>query len=120
MVDVECCFLSSAAWIRMVFVSEWCVNFTRSRPADAPQYVDRTPLRNGSEPGCKWAVRIVGLPRAVNGEQCFLHNVVYQIGSYSLATRHPFDRRYAVAQQRFVGGSIAGLRGDHPGRPPTI
>ena len=47
----------------------------------------------------------------MNGEQCFLHNVVYQIGSYSLATRHPFYKRYAVAQQRFIGGSIAGLPG---------
>jgi hypothetical protein len=53
MVDMKCHFLGIVAWVRMVFVSEWCVNFTGSSLADAPQYVDRTPLRNGSEPGCK-------------------------------------------------------------------
>ena len=47
LVDVECWLLGTAAWIRMVFVSEWCVNFMGSHPASAPQSVDRTPLRNG-------------------------------------------------------------------------
>ena len=56
----------------------------------------------------------------MNGEQRFLHNIVYKISSYSLGTRYPLDERDTVAQQCFVGGSIAGLGGDHPGRPPAI
>ena len=56
----------------------------------------------------------------MNGQQRFLHNIVYEIGSYSFAARHPCDEGYAVAQQRFVDCAIAGLGGDHPSRPPTI
>src|SRR5260370_17281351 len=118
MVDVKCRFFGIVASIRMVFVSEWCVNFTISGPADAAQSVDRTPLRNGSEPSCERTIWIVGLARPVNGEQGFLHNVVNQIGSYSLATRHSRDERYALAYQRFLRASITSLPANHPHPPP--
>src|ERR1700675_42086 len=104
----------------MVLISEWRINFAGARPAIAAQSVDRAPLRNGSEPSRERTIWIVGLPRLMNGEQRFLNDIVHKIGSYSLATRHPFYKRYAVAQQRFIGGSIAGLSGDHPGCPPTV
>ena len=34
-VDLECCFLGITAWIGMIFVSEWRINFTISSPATA-------------------------------------------------------------------------------------
>src|SRR5271169_7247048 len=120
MVALECRFLRISAWIRMVFISEWRINFASPGPASAAQPVNGTPLRNGSEPGRERTVRIVGLPRLMNGEQSLLNNIVYEIGSYSLATRDSFYKRYAVAQQRFIGGSIAGLGSDHPCCPPTV
>src|SRR5271163_589032 len=105
-VQLGCCFLWIAAGIRMVLISEGRMDFVRVRTAAATQSVDGAPLRNHSEPGRERAVRIVGLPRSVNGDQRFLHYVINAIGSYSLPARHLLDEWNAVAQQRFVGGLI--------------
>ena len=40
----------------------------------------------------------VGLTRLMNGQQRLLHDIIYEIGWYALAARHPLDERNAVTQ----------------------
>ena len=98
MTDLERCLLGIPARIRMTLISERRMNFAFSGPTASAQPVDRTPLGNGSEPSCERAARIVGLTRLMNGQQRLLHDIIYEIGWYSLAARHPLDEGDAVAQ----------------------
>src|SRR5579863_181836 len=68
MIDVECCFVGIAPWIRMIFISERCINFTPPGSAAAPQAIDCASLGNCSEPSRERAAWIVSLTRLVNGE----------------------------------------------------
>ena len=45
-------------------------------PPDPAQQIDGPPLGNGAQPGGERAARIVGLARAMDGQQHVLHDIL--------------------------------------------
>ena len=92
--------------------------------AAPPQHIDYFMTCDGPNPGAEWCFLIPTLPFEVNGEQCFLHNILGilngQSGSSQAAARQAAKDRGQLQQQFPVSLGVAQIGRAHEQGPLVV
>src|SRR5262245_36154980 len=102
--------------IGMAFERERRMHLAQFLSTNTAEEINRAPVGDYAQPRGERPTRVVGLPRAMNGQQHVLYHVVDVVSRDATTPCNRLDDRDAVAQQRLVGGAISSLRRCHPGR----
>ncbi len=82
--------------------------------------IDGAALRDGAEPSLEAAAGVVGVARAVQGQQNVLNDVLDTVRPDAGSANDAPHEGDAGLEQSLVGGPVPRLRGRHQGRPPLI